>query len=185
MAAAARSFPEQPYVSTVAFICSEEGKAQFEESLKSEQPDRVIVAACSPRDHEATFRRCLTNAGLNPYLMQRVNIREQIAWVTKDPAMATDKAIRALRGAVCRVRLHQPLEKMHLEICPDALVSTAAELPPPLSLRGGTADEAIQFAAHNSGCSQTNTSELFKRRYPASHYLVELPKFYKRHPNFF
>jgi heterodisulfide reductase subunit A len=122
VAEAAESFPDQPYVNTVDFICSEDGKLQFEESLKLEQPDRVVVAACSPRDHEATFRRCLINAGMNPYLMQMVNIREQIAWVTEDPAIATEKAIRAIRGAVCRVRLQQPLEKKQLEVCPNALV---------------------------------------------------------------
>lgn len=122
VAEAARFFPDEPYFTTVDFICSEEGKLQFEESLKAERPDRVVVAACSPRDHEATFRRCLTNAGINPYLMQMVNIREQIAWVTEDPAVATAKAIRAIRGAYCRVQLQQPLEKKQLEVCPDALV---------------------------------------------------------------
>jgi len=122
VAEAASSFPDSPYVKIVDFICSEDGKLQFEGSLKSEQPDRVVVAACSPRDHESTFRRCLTNAGMNPYLMQMVNIREQIAWVTEDPADATEKAIAAIRGAVCRVRLQQPLEKKQLEVCPDALV---------------------------------------------------------------
>jgi heterodisulfide reductase subunit A len=119
---AAASFPDHPYVEIVDFICSEEGTLRFEESLKSEQPDRVVVAACSPRDHEATFRRCMANVGMNPYLMQMVNIREQIAWVTEDPTIATEKAISAIRGAVCRVRLQQPLEKKQLEVCPDALV---------------------------------------------------------------
>lgn len=122
VAEAVRSFPDSPYVKTVDFICSEAGKLQFEESLKREQPDRVVVAACSPRDHEYTIRRCLANAGMNPYLMQMVNIREQIAWVTEDPAIATEKAISAIKGAVFRVRLHQPLEKKQLEVCPDALV---------------------------------------------------------------
>ncbi len=122
VAEAAGSFPEQTYFKTVDFICSEDGRLQFEESLKTELPDRVIVAACSPRDHEATFRRCLANAGLNPYLLQMVNIREQIAWVTEDPEVATAKAIRAIRGALYRVRLQQPLEKKELEVCPDALV---------------------------------------------------------------
>lgn len=122
VAEAARSFPDTPYFTTVDFICSEDGKQQFEESLREEQPDRVVVAACSPRDHEATFRRCLTNAGINPYLLQMVNIREQVAWVTEDPAEATEKAISAIRGAVCRVRLQQPLEKKQLEVCPDALI---------------------------------------------------------------
>ena len=119
---AAPSFPDQPYVETVDFICSEDGRQQFEESLKAEQPDRVVVAACSPRDHESTFRHCLSNAGINPYLLQMVNIREQIAWVTEEPADATAKAIRSIRGAVSRVRLQQPLEKQQLEVCPDALV---------------------------------------------------------------
>ncbi|MDD2309634.1 MAG: CoB--CoM heterodisulfide reductase iron-sulfur subunit A family protein [Desulfuromonadaceae bacterium] len=122
VAEAASFFPDSPYVTIVDFICSEEGKLQFEDSLKAEQPDRVVVAACSPRDHEATFRSCLTNAGMNPYLMQVVNIREQIAWVTEHPGVATEKAIAAIRGAVCRVRLQQPLEKKQLEVCPDALV---------------------------------------------------------------
>jgi heterodisulfide reductase subunit A len=119
---AAGSFPGQTYVATLAFICSEAGQEQFTESLKGERPDRVVVAACSPRDHESTFRRCLTAAGLNPYLMQMVNIREQIAWVIEDPAIATEKAIRAIRGAAFRVRLQQPLKKQQLETCPDALV---------------------------------------------------------------
>ncbi len=119
---AARSFPDTPFVKNVDFICSVEGRLQFEESLKLEKPDRVVVAACSPRDHESTFRRCLTNAGMNPYLLQSVNIREQIAWVTEDPDVATEKAIRAIRGAVCRVKLQQPLEKKQLEACTDALV---------------------------------------------------------------
>ncbi len=122
IAEAAGSFPDSPYFTTVDFICSEEGRVQFEQSLKSERPDRVVVAACSPRDHEATFRRCLANAGINPYLLQMVNIREQIAWVTEDPAVATEKATQAIRGAVSRVRLQQPLEKKQLEICPDVLV---------------------------------------------------------------
>ncbi|HIJ80322.1 MAG TPA: CoB--CoM heterodisulfide reductase iron-sulfur subunit A family protein [Desulfuromonadales bacterium] len=120
--AAAASFPDHPYVSIVEYICSENGKALFEESLRAEQPERVVVAACSPRDHEGTFRRCLTNAGINPYLLQLVNIREQIAWVTEDPLQATEKAIAAIRGAVCRVRLQQPLEKKPLEVCTDAVV---------------------------------------------------------------
>ncbi len=122
IAQAALSFPDSPSVTTMDFICSENGRRQFEDHLKQEQPERVVVAACSPRDHETTFRRCMTNAGLNPYLLQMVNIREQIAWVTEDPDAATEKAIVAIRGAVNRVKLQQPLEKMQCEICPDVLV---------------------------------------------------------------
>ncbi len=122
VADAVDAFPERPYVRSVDFICSEEGKKQFEESLRTERPDRVVVAACSPRDHEATFRHCLANAGMNHYLLQMVNIREQIAWVTENPVEATNKAIAAIRGAVSRVQLQQPLEKQQLEVCPDVMV---------------------------------------------------------------
>lgn len=119
---ALQKVPDPPYVHVVNFICSEEGRAAFVEHLERERPERVVVAACSPRDHEVTFRRCLTEAGINPYLLQTVNIREQIAWVTSAPEEATEKANRALRGALSRVRLQMPLETVLLEVCPDVLV---------------------------------------------------------------
>ena len=68
-----------------------EGLAQW---LKEERPERLVVAACSPRDHEATFRRLLSDSGLNPWYLQMVNVREQVAWVTEDPGAATAKAAR-------------------------------------------------------------------------------------------
>lgn len=119
---AVSGFQEKPFFKTVDFICSEDGKTEFEEHLRTEMPDRVVVAACSPRDHEATFRRCMLNAGLNPYLLQLVNIREQIAWVTESPEAAVEKAVKAIRGAVLRVGRQQPLYRKELEICSDALV---------------------------------------------------------------
>lgn len=122
VAKAIKHFSDESYFNTVDFICSETGKLQFEEGLKSESPDRVIVAACSPRDHEDIFRHCLTNVGLNPYLLQMVNIREQIAWVTDDKKAATDKAVLGIKSAINRVHLHEPLEKQILEISPDVLV---------------------------------------------------------------
>ncbi|MDD2854603.1 MAG: FAD-dependent oxidoreductase, partial [Desulfuromonadaceae bacterium] len=122
VAEAVKTFPDHHYFVVLDFICSEDGRLQFEESLKGEQPDRVVVAACSPRDHENTFRRCLINAGINPYLLQMVNIREQIAWVTESPVVATEKAVRAIRGSANRVVLQKPLEKKQLEVSSDALI---------------------------------------------------------------
>ncbi|MSN24589.1 MAG: 4Fe-4S dicluster domain-containing protein [Geobacter sp.] len=116
------SFPDQPYLTVVDFICSGEGRTAFIEELKRERPERVVVAACSPRDHEATFRHCLSEAGINPYLLQMVNIREQIAWVTSSRKEATQKTIGMLRGAFYRVRLQVPLDVMTLEVCTDVLV---------------------------------------------------------------
>jgi len=110
------------HFSTMDFMCSEEGKEAIEKDIGENNVERVVIAACSPRDHEATFMRVLSKAGLNPYLMQMVNIREQIAWVTADPDRAVEKAGRYLRSAVNRVQLHDPLEKKEIEICPDVLV---------------------------------------------------------------
>ena len=104
---------------TIDFMCSEEGKASLENDLRENKPDRVVIAACSPREHENTFMRALSNAGVNPYLMQMVNIREHVAWVTGEKTEATDKASRLIKAAINRVSLHTPLEKREIDICPD------------------------------------------------------------------
>ena len=114
--------PAVSYVRCVDYLCSEEGKEFLETDLRQNRPDRVVVAACSPREYETTFMGCLGRAGLNPYYMQMVNIREQVAWVTPDPAQATEKAGSMIRAAVARVAFHQPLEKQELEMCSDTVV---------------------------------------------------------------
>ena len=77
-----------------------------------------MVAACSPRMHEPTFRKALEAAGLNPYMLEMANIREQCSWVHDDPAAATDKACDLTHAAIRRVRYHQPLEKMEAPYTP-------------------------------------------------------------------
>ena len=122
----------------IDFICSEEGKEVLEKDLKENRIDRVVIAACSPRDHEHTFMKVLSQAGINPYLMQMVNVREQIAWVTNDKAEAVAKASRYIKTAIKRVSLHAPIEKKEIDICPDALVIGAgpAGLKAALSIAG-------------------------------------------------
>ncbi|MBI5076116.1 MAG: CoB--CoM heterodisulfide reductase iron-sulfur subunit A family protein [Nitrospirae bacterium] len=132
-----RHFPGMHF-KTVDFMCSEEGKEAFEKDLVENGLERVVISACSPRDHETTFMRVLSRAGLNPYLMQMVNVREQIAWVTRDAGKATEKAGRSIRSAVSRVQLHDPLQKKEIDICPDVLVIGAgpAGLKTALSIAG-------------------------------------------------
>jgi heterodisulfide reductase subunit A len=103
-------------------LCSEEGKQFLENDLRENGVERAVICACSPRDHEQTFMRCMGKAGCNPYLMQMVNVREQIAWVCEDRDQATAKAMRAVKAAIGRVKLHQPLEKKEIDICVDALI---------------------------------------------------------------
>ena len=110
------------YAAKVEFICSAEGKSFFKEHLLANRPDRVVVAACSPREYENTFMQILAEAGINPYYLQVVNIREQVAWVTPDRAQATRKATTALRSAMARVGKQLPLEKKELDANGDVLV---------------------------------------------------------------
>ncbi len=97
------------------FMCSDPGQQAIEEDIKQEGLNRIIVASCSPFLHEQTFRGVLERAGLNPYLYEHVNIREQGSWSHKgDPAGATAKAVRMIAAAVGKLDLATPLEKIHL-----------------------------------------------------------------------
>ena len=76
------------------YMCSEPGQDLIKSDIQEHGLDRVVVASCSPRMHEPTFKRACETAGLNPYLMEMANIREQCSWVTPEPAVATAKGIR-------------------------------------------------------------------------------------------
>ncbi len=107
---------------TIDFMCSEDGKEALEKDLKENGMERAVITACSPRDHENTFMRVLSKAGLNPYLMQMVSVREQVAWVTEEREKATEKALRYTNAALKRLALQDPLEHKEIDICPDVLV---------------------------------------------------------------
>lgn len=107
---------------TQMFMCSDPGQALIEEKIHELDLNRVIVAACSPTLHQLTFRRTLNRAGLNQFLFEHVNIREQVSWVVEDPEAATQKAIRLVSAAVGRIRHLTPLDKRRIPIHPSALV---------------------------------------------------------------
>jgi heterodisulfide reductase subunit A len=104
------------------YMCSDPGQELIIKDIKEFNLNRVVVSACSPRIHEPTFRKALQNAGLNPYLFEMANIREQLSWVHTDRDRATSKAISLVRAAVNRVRWHEPLEKRRVEVNPATLV---------------------------------------------------------------
>jgi len=105
-----------------SLLCSNDGKKFLAEEIKKEELTHLVVAACSPREHEQTFMNVCTEAGLNPYLFQLINIREQCAWMISDKDEATSKAIKYIRAGINRVALHKALEKKEIEINPDVLV---------------------------------------------------------------
>ncbi len=123
--AVVRSASEQPGVvvaKSYKYMCSNPGQEMIIEDIKEQGLDRVVVAACSPRMHEPTFRKALQTAGINPYFLEMANIREQCSWVHDDSAVATEKARALALGATRRVVCHEPLERRSVEMCPNVLV---------------------------------------------------------------
>jgi heterodisulfide reductase subunit A len=104
------------------FMCSSLGQELIEKDIKELHLNRVVVAACSPHLHEATFRNACKNAGLNPYLCELVSIREQDSWVHTDRAAATEKAKAIISGGVERVHFDEPLEPLIVPIHPTTMV---------------------------------------------------------------
>ncbi|MBT9149238.1 MAG: Electron transport complex subunit RsxB [Dehalococcoidia bacterium] len=104
------------------FACSDPGQQMIKDDIADLDLNRIVVAACSPTMHEITFRRVCQDAGINPYLFEMANIREQCSWVTADKGKATEKAKSLLGAAVRRVFYQQPLVTMEVSINPSALV---------------------------------------------------------------
>ena len=107
---------------TYKYMCSDPGQDMVIKDIKEQQLNRVVVAACSPRIHEKTFRTALETAGLNPYMLQMANIREQDSWVHTDRGEATEKAKSLIAGAVSRVNHHKPLNKRQVPVHETTLV---------------------------------------------------------------
>ena len=103
-------------------ICSGQGQKFITHEIIDNKLDRIVIAACSPQEHEKTFMAAVRDANLNPWLLQIVNLREQIAWVTPDRDLATEKAESYIKGAVKRVRDHIPLEEKYIDCNTNVLV---------------------------------------------------------------
>ena len=104
------------------YMCSDPGQDLIVKDIQELKLNRIVVAACSPRIHEMTFRKALEKAGLNPYLFQMANIREQVSWVHDDRERGTQIAINLVTGAVRRVRWQEALNKRSVKVNPATLV---------------------------------------------------------------
>jgi heterodisulfide reductase subunit A len=112
---AAGKLPGVVVAKTNMFMCSDPGQNAILEDIKNEGLDRVVVAACSPKLHETTFRRVLERGGLNPYLLEQANIREQVSWASDDSPTATTKATSLVAAAVAKAARLQPLEPIRVD----------------------------------------------------------------------
>jgi heterodisulfide reductase subunit A len=104
------------------YVCSSIGQEEIKDATKEYNLNRIVVAACSPRMHEQTFRRTLEEANLNPFLLEMSNIREQCSWVHMQDLNATTKAKSLVRMAVAKARYLEPFEKKKVKVIPKALV---------------------------------------------------------------
>ena len=118
----AKGLPSVALAREYKFMCSDPGQDIIKNDIKEKGLNRVVVASCSPRLHEPTFRRAVASAGLNPYLFEMANIREQCAWVHTDKEMATEKAKALVGAAARRVLLHEPLETKEVAVNPCTLI---------------------------------------------------------------
>jgi heterodisulfide reductase subunit A len=104
------------------YMCSDPGQELIKKDIKEYGLTNVVVASCSPTMHGPTFQRVCEEAGLNPYMLQMVNIREHVSWVTDDVEKATEKAKLLVAAAVNRVKFHESLEKIHVPLIQSALI---------------------------------------------------------------
>ncbi|MDD3581141.1 MAG: CoB--CoM heterodisulfide reductase iron-sulfur subunit A family protein [Desulfobacca sp.] len=119
----AQTLPHVAYVADNLFSCSEDTQKSIVQAVQEHQLNRVVVAACTPRTHEPLFQETMRAAGLNPYLFEFANIRDQDSWVhQQEPERATEKAKDLVRMAVAKAALLEPLQPVHLEISQHALV---------------------------------------------------------------
>jgi heterodisulfide reductase subunit A len=109
VAEAARDFPEVVLALDTPYACSEPGQRIIKQAIEEWDLSGVVVASCTPRMHEATFRRCVERAGLNRYMFEMANIREHVSWVGPNKDLNTAKAIDLVRIAVEKLRNNRPL----------------------------------------------------------------------------
>ncbi len=119
----ALGLPDVAHAERLAYGCMDPDLSRIRQVVETHELNRVVVAGCSQRTHESHFQRVVRQAGLNPYLLNMTNIREQCAWVhERQPALATRKAKELVRMAVSRVSLAQPVHKLSVEPMGRALV---------------------------------------------------------------
>jgi heterodisulfide reductase subunit A len=119
----AKTLPDVVYVKENRYTCADPGQDEIRKGIKEYRLNRVVVAACSPRMHEPTFRRTVSEAGLNPFLFEMANIREFSSWChPSTPKEATEKAKDLIKMAVAKARLLMPLQTLEVPVTNKALV---------------------------------------------------------------
>ena len=122
VAEASLEMPGVVYSTDYKYMCSEPGQNLVKDAIKEHNLDRIVIASCSPRLHEPTFQRAISQAGLNPYMVEMANIREHCSWVHERTPETTEKAIELVRMMVAKVAKNNPLFRNDIPITKKALV---------------------------------------------------------------
>ena len=104
------------------YLCSEPGQSVIKDTIRQANLDHIIIAACSPTLHETTFRRVVESMGINPYLCEIANIREQCSWIHHDPQQATQKALHIIKSIIAKTRLNTSLTPIQVPLIKKALI---------------------------------------------------------------
>ncbi len=119
----AKCLPNVVYAEANVYTCSQDTQKLIAEKIKQNNLNRVIVASCTPRTHEPLFKETVQEAGLNPYLFEMTNIRDQCSWVhMHEPKAATEKAKDLVRSIVAKAKLLKPLKKPQISVTPVGLI---------------------------------------------------------------
>jgi heterodisulfide reductase subunit A len=119
----AEGLPGVKFAAELMFSCAQDSQKAIRAAIAKHKLNRLVVAACTPRTHEPLFQKTLEEAGVNPYMFEFANIREQCSWVhQKEPEKATRKARDLIRAAVVKVKLSEPLYKKSMGVNKSALV---------------------------------------------------------------
>ena len=138
----AKDLPNVEHSEDLMYACSQDCMNTIKQRIEEHGLNRIVIAACTPRTHEPLFREMVSEAGLNPYLFEMANIRDQCSWAhMNEPELATDKSKDLVNMGVAKARELTPLERLPIKINPKALVIGAG-------LAGMTAAEALADAGH-------------------------------------
>lgn len=122
VAEAAKNEPGVVFSADYQYMCSQSGQDLIKDTIKEYKLTGIVVCSCSPRMHENTFRKAAASVGLNPYMVEIANIREQCSWIHKDIEAGTEKAIILVRTAIAKVLLNAPLTAGSSPVTKRALV---------------------------------------------------------------
>jgi heterodisulfide reductase subunit A len=175
----ASTLPNVVFTRENLYSCSEAGVSDIKSAITDHQLNRVVVAACTPRTHEPTFRAACSDAGVNPYLFEFVNIREHCSWVHKDEReAATAKARDLVRMAVARARLLSPQERITASVLRRAAVigGGVSGMTVALELAGKGVDVTLIEREKVLGGQVSRLHTLFPRGRDAASYVAGLTK---------